>query len=106
MSGRSDSGRRPDTAAVEDGAEEEHAEDVRRARWVATGTGALLSLVGLAAALLRLTGSAPAAVPAAYAFGALVCALAARLGSLGRTRWALWLLIVGVMVMALGDQPD
>jgi VIT1/CCC1 family predicted Fe2+/Mn2+ transporter len=45
-------------------------------------------------------------VPAAYAFGAAVCALAAFLGSRGRTRRALWLLIAGVMVMALGDQFD
>jgi hypothetical protein len=45
-------------------------------------------------------------VPAAYAFGAVVCALASVLGSRGRTRRALWLLIVGVMVMAFGDQFD
>ncbi|MEU2288757.1 hypothetical protein ABZ614_43955 [Streptomyces sp. NPDC013178] len=81
-------------------------EDARRARWTATGTGALLTLAGLAAALLRLTGSAPALVPAAYALGAAVCALAAVLGSRGRTRRALWLLIAGVMIMAVGDQSD
>ncbi|MFH9552405.1 hypothetical protein ACIBAH_10380 [Streptomyces sp. NPDC051445] len=81
-------------------------EDARRARWTATGTGALLTLAGLAASLLRLTGSAPALVPAAYALGAAVCALAALLGSRGRTRRALWLLIAGVMVMAIGDQAD
>ncbi|WP_307624244.1 hypothetical protein [Streptomyces sp. V3I7] len=85
---------------------EELVEDARRARWAAIGTGALLSLAGLAAALLRLTGSAPALVPAAYALGAAVCALAAVLGSRGRTRRALWLLIAGAMVMALGDQFD
>ncbi|MFF9057286.1 hypothetical protein ACF09K_01085 [Streptomyces sp. NPDC014882] len=86
---------------------DEHAgEDARRARWTAAGTGALLTLAGFAAALLRLTGSAPALVPAAYALGAAVCALAALLGSRGRTRRALWLLIVGVMVMAVGDQSD
>jgi hypothetical protein len=56
--------------------------------------------------VLRLTGSAPALVPAAYALGATVCAFAAVLGSRGRTRRALWLLIVGVMVMAVGDQSD
>ncbi|MFL5996967.1 MAG: hypothetical protein ACJ736_22120 [Streptomyces sp.] len=80
--------------------------DARRARWTASGTGALLALAGLAAAALRLSGSAPALVPAAYGLGAGVCALAAVLGSRGRTRRALWLLIAGVMVMALGDQFD
>jgi hypothetical protein len=85
---------------------EDPAEDARRARWTAAGTGALLTLAGLAASLLRLTGSAPALVPGAYAFGAAVCALASVLGSRGRTRRALWLLIVGAMVMALGDQFD
>ncbi|KOV95362.1 hypothetical protein [Streptomyces sp. NRRL B-3648] len=120
MSGRTDSDTGPviaedthDTEGTE-GAEdteageaaEEYAGDARRARWVAGGTGALLCLAGLAAALLRLTGSAPAGVPAAYALGAVVCALAAVLGSRGRTRRALWLLIAGTMVMALGDQFD
>lgn len=82
------------------------AEDARRARWTAAGTGALLALAGLAASTLRLTGSAPALVSAAYAFGAAVCALGSVLGSRGRTRRALWLLVAGVMVMALGDQFD
>ncbi|GAP51944.1 hypothetical protein [Streptomyces azureus] len=82
------------------------AEGARRARWTAAGTGAVLALAGLAAALLRLTRSAPALVPAAYAGGAAVCAGAAVLGSRGRTRRALWLLIAGLMVMALGDQFD
>ncbi|MFC5638743.1 hypothetical protein [Streptomyces bullii] len=82
------------------------AQDARQARWTAAGSGVLLALAGLAAALLRLTGSAPALVPVAYACGAAVCALAAVLGSRGRTRRALWLLIAGVMVMALGDQFD
>ncbi|MFI6374683.1 hypothetical protein [Streptomyces sp. NPDC050546] len=82
-------------------------EDARRARWTAAGTGVLLTLAGLAAALLRLTRpAAPALVPAAYACGAVVCAGAAVLGSRGRTRRALWLLIAGTMVMALGDQFD
>ncbi|MDQ0751479.1 hypothetical protein QF034_005710 [Streptomyces africanus] len=81
-------------------------EGARRARWTAAGTGAALTLAGLAAALLRLTRSAPALVPAAYAGGAAVCAGAAVLGARGRTRRALWLLIAGVMVMALGDQSD
>ncbi|WP_198668492.1 hypothetical protein [Streptomyces triticisoli] len=85
---------------------EDPAQVARRARWTATGTGALLTLAGFAAALLRLTHSAPALVPAAYALGAAVCALATFLGSRGRTRRALWLLIAGVMVMALGDQFD
>nr|BFD82544.1 hypothetical protein StreXyl84_19450 [Streptomyces sp. Xyl84] len=77
----------------------------RRARWVAAGTGALLTLAGLGASLLRLAGSAPARIPAAYAVGAVLCACAAALGHRGRTRRALWLLIAGVMVMALGDEP-
>ncbi|MGW1363694.1 hypothetical protein ACWCQP_40565 [Streptomyces chartreusis] len=78
----------------------------RRARWTAAGSGALLALAGLAAAVLRVTGSAPALVPAAYAFGAGFCAFAAFLGSRGRTRRALWVLVAGVMVMAFGDQFD
>jgi hypothetical protein len=85
---------------------EDPREEARRARWTAAGTGAALTLAGLAAALLRLTRSAPALVPAAYAGGAAVCAAAAVLGSRGRTRRALWLLVAGVMVMALGDQFD
>lgn len=97
MSGRGDS-EIPDVV--------DPAEVARRARWTAAGTGALLALAGLAASVLRATGSAPALVPAAYALGALVCALAAVLGSRGRTRRALWLLIIGAMVMALGDQFD
>ncbi|MFE9019422.1 hypothetical protein ACFYNL_12750 [Streptomyces sp. NPDC007808] len=98
---------------AEDAEDAEDPEDVddpaqvaRRARWTATGTGVLLALAGLAASTLRTAGSAPALVPAAYAFGAAVCALAAFLGSRGRTRRALWLLVAGVMVMALGDQFD
>ncbi|MFC5216303.1 hypothetical protein [Streptomyces coerulescens] len=82
------------------------AQVARRARWTAAGAGALLALAGLAASVLRVAGSAPALVPAAYAFGAGFCALAAFLGSRGRTRRALWLLVAGVMVMALGDQFD
>ncbi|MEF9906548.1 hypothetical protein [Streptomyces sp. P9-A2] len=134
MSGRADSDPSPDTRA-EDADETGHPEDAdetgrgdeaedaghgehdeqgdedaprraRRARWAAVGTGAALALAGVAAALLRLTGSAPALVPAAYACGAGVCALAAVLGSRGRTRRALWLLVAGLMVMALGDQFD
>lgn len=97
----------PDSAGDIAGDDEEYGpDDARRARWTATGTGALLTLAGLAAALLRLTGPAPALVPVAYALGAGVCALAALLGARGRTRRALWLLIAGVMVMALGDQVD
>ena len=89
-----------------EGEYEDAAFDARRARWTATGTGALLALAGLAASTLRLTGPAPALVPGAYAFGAAVCALASVLGARGRTRRALWLLIAGAMVMALGDQFD
>ncbi|MEV8596810.1 hypothetical protein [Streptomyces sp. NPDC052012] len=85
---------------------DEAVQAARRARWISTGTGAVLAVAGLAAALLRLTGDAPPLVPAAYACGAAVCALAGLLGSRGRTRRALWLLIAGLMVMALGDQFD
>ncbi|MFF5980160.1 hypothetical protein ACFY78_15095 [Streptomyces olindensis] len=119
MSGRTDSDTDPEiadsgaTAAQDDDLDDDEPddagdplEDARRARWTAAGTGAALTLAGLAAALLRLTRSAPALVPAAYATGAAVCAGAAVLGSRGRTRRALWLLIAGVMVMALGDQFD
>ncbi|MGW4569042.1 hypothetical protein ACWEN3_44175 [Streptomyces sp. NPDC004561] len=103
MSGRTDSGTDP---AIPEADDVEYVGDARRARWTAAGTGALLTLAGLGAALLRLAGSAPARVPAAYALGAVVCAGAAVLGFRGRTRWALWLLVLGVMVMALGDQTD
>lgn len=115
MSGRGDSeiserneevGKGEEPEEIEELEELEEIEEARRARWTATATGSLLTLAGLAAALLRLTGSAPALVPAAYALGAAVCALAAVLGSRGRTRRALWLLIAGVMVMAFGDQSD
>lgn len=103
MSARTDSDAQD---GIDDEDEEYGPDDARRARWTATVTGALLTLAGLAASLLRLSGSAPALVAAAYALGGAVCALAAFLGSRGRTRRALWLLIVGVMVMALGDQAD
>ncbi|GLW48338.1 hypothetical protein Stsp02_40000 [Streptomyces sp. NBRC 14336] len=94
-----------DADALEE-ADPDEVRDARRARWIAAAAGALLTLAGLAAATLRATGSAPALVPAAYALGALVCALAALLGSRGRTRRALWLLVGGVAVMAFGDQFD
>ncbi|MEU5662378.1 hypothetical protein [Streptomyces longwoodensis] len=106
---RADAGTAPAGPEADVDGEDEHEderEDARRARWTATGTGAVLTLAGLAASLLRLTGSAPALVPAAYALGAAVCALGALLGARGRTRRALWLLIAGVMVMAVGDQSD
>ncbi|MGW5616914.1 hypothetical protein [Streptomyces sp. NPDC003877] len=119
MSGRADSDTDPEIADSETAVERDDAEDLpgeggtedewadaRRARWTAAGTGAALTLAGLAAATLRLTRSAPALVPAAYAAGAAVCAAAAVLGSRGRTRRALWLLVAGAMVMALGDQFD
>ncbi|MFI8088646.1 hypothetical protein ACIF9R_10040 [Streptomyces sp. NPDC086080] len=96
-----------------DGGDAEHAEqgdgvegEAGRARWTAAGAGGVLAVAGVAAALLRNTGSAPALVPAAYACGAAVCGLAAVLGARGRTRRALWLLIGGLLVMALGDQFD
>ena len=104
MSGRTDSDTEPAIAEADDPADE--VSDARRARWIASGTGVLLCLAGLGAALLPLPASAPALVPASDALGALVCAVAAVLGSRGRTRRALWLLIVGTMVMALGDQFD
>ncbi|MFB7503777.1 hypothetical protein [Streptomyces broussonetiae] len=116
MSGRTDSGTEPaiDTGSAKDaeptvGAAQGltgQVTEARRARWLATGTGVLLTLAGLAASLFKLTASAPARVCAAYALGAAVCALAALLGARGRTRRALWLMIVGAMVMALGDQSD
>ncbi|MFI9288867.1 hypothetical protein [Streptomyces werraensis] len=81
-------------------------EQARRARWAAAGTGIVLALAGTAAALLRVSGTAPALVPFAYACGAAVCALAAVLGARGRTRRALWAAVAGVMIMALGDQFD
>ncbi|EPJ42443.1 hypothetical protein STAFG_0494 [Streptomyces afghaniensis 772] len=96
----------PDEELDDEPDDDDPAEGARRARWTAAGTGAALTLAGLSAALLRLTRSAPALVPAAYAGGAAVCAGAAVLGARGRTRRALWLLIAGVMVMALGDQFD
>ncbi|MFD4540563.1 hypothetical protein [Streptomyces bauhiniae] len=123
MSGRTDSVAGPAEAeeaertepVVQDEEDEGYEGDVEdtdfydeagRARRLATGTGALLTLAGVAAALLRLTGPAPALVPTAYATGAAVCAAAALLGARGRTRRALWLLITGTMIMALGDQFD
>ncbi|MFJ8539786.1 hypothetical protein [Streptomyces sp. NPDC093591] len=116
MSGRGDSEiseTREDRTEAPEGERVEELEDVedpaqvaRRARWTAAAAGVLLTLAGLSASAIRATGSAPALVPAAYALGAAVCALAAFLGSRGRTRRALWLLVTGVMVMALGDQFD
>ncbi|MEU5537207.1 hypothetical protein [Streptomyces sp. NPDC020362] len=119
MSGRTDSDTDTDPVIADaddaddaDDVDDDTADDAgdiseaRRARWTAAGTGALLTVAGLAAALLRLTGSAPALVPAAYALGAAVCAFAAFLGFRGRTRRALWLLIAGTMIMAFGDQFD
>ncbi|WP_326720511.1 MULTISPECIES: hypothetical protein [unclassified Streptomyces] len=108
MSGGSDSKARDSEAArdVETHHIEEPAQAARRARWTASGTGALLTLVGLAASALRAVGSTTALVPAAYTSGATVCAVASLLGARGRTRRALWLLIAGLMVMAVGDQFD
>jgi drug/metabolite transporter (DMT)-like permease len=106
MSGRTDSDTDAESVIAEPEDPADQISDARRARWIASGTGVLLTLAGLAAALLRLTGSAAALVSAAYALGAAVCALAAVLGFRGRTRRALWLLIVGTMIMAFGDQFD
>ncbi|MFF4489179.1 hypothetical protein ACFY0F_22240 [Streptomyces sp. NPDC001544] len=121
MSARAGSETRPGTVAVDDtedlvgdladdqgedfADEEDLVEDARRARWTAAGTGALLTLAGVTASLMRLSG-VPAFVPTAYAAGAAVCAFAGVLGAKGRTRRSLWLLIAGTMVMALGDQFD
>ncbi|MEV7994625.1 hypothetical protein AB0O67_22705 [Streptomyces sp. NPDC086077] len=115
MSGRADSETPPETAEAPAEAEQATAAaedagdavgEARRARWAAIGTGGLLAVVGAAASVLRAMDAAPALVPAAYALGAAVCAGAAVLGSRGRTRRALWLLVGGVMVMAFGDQVD
>src|SRR5438105_8730756 len=76
MDGRGDSETSPIPGTTEMHDVADPGEDARRARWTAAGTGALLTLAGLAASLLRATGPAPAIVPAAYAFGALVCASA------------------------------
>jgi len=97
-----------DTVNDEDAedAEDEFSPDARRARWIAAGTGALLTAAGLAAAVLRAVDAAPPLVPLAYASGAAGCALAAVLGSRGRTRRALWLMIAGTALMAVGDQFD
>ncbi|MEU0969747.1 hypothetical protein ABZ357_31685 [Streptomyces sp. NPDC005917] len=107
MTGHVESDTEPEMTEVEaadDG--EDPYEGARRARWTATVTGALLSLMGLTAALMRLGGGVPAPVPAAYAVGSAVCVAAGALGARGRTRRALGLMILGVMVMALGDQFD
>ncbi|GGN75791.1 hypothetical protein GCM10011579_056180 [Streptomyces albiflavescens] len=85
---------------------EDPAQEARRARWTAAGTGALLTLAGLTASALRSTGSATALIPVSYASGAAVCAVASVLGARGRTRRALWLMVAGVMIMAVGDQFD
>ncbi|MCT9007217.1 hypothetical protein N4G66_20455 [Streptomyces rhizosphaerihabitans] len=104
-----------DPAEVQNPAEDQHAEDpdgevqdpdVCRARWTAVGTGVLLTVAGLAASAMRSSGSTTALIPLSYASGAVLCAGASALGAKGRTRRALWLMIVGVMVMAVGDQLD
>lgn len=94
--------REPEARAADD---EDVVEDARRARWVATVTGVLLAVMGVTASSMRLSG-VPGLVPAAYGSGAVVCVLASVLGARGRTRVALWLMILGTMVMALGDQFD
>ncbi|MBW8798362.1 MAG: hypothetical protein JF597_33730 [Streptomyces sp.] len=108
MTAHAESDAEPGTSGVEaaDDEDEDLYEDARRARWTATVTGVLLALMGLTAASMRVGGGVPALVPAAYGSGSAVCVLAGRLGARGRTRWALWLMILGTMVMALGDQFD
>ncbi|MFG2938931.1 hypothetical protein [Streptomyces sp. NPDC048282] len=105
MTAHAESGTEPEMTEVEAADDEDLYEDARRARWTATATGALLALMGLTAALMRLSG-VPGLVPVAYGSGAAVCVAASALGVRGRTRWALWLMILGTMVMALGDQFD
>ncbi|MEU0435368.1 hypothetical protein ABZ153_27695 [Streptomyces sp. NPDC006290] len=90
----------------EDPDHEDQDQEMRRARWTAVGTGALLTVAGLAASAMRSTTSTRALIPLSYASGAVLCAGASVLGAKGRTRRALWLMIVGVMVMAVGDQLD
>ncbi|MER6979485.1 hypothetical protein ABT317_21495, partial [Streptomyces carpinensis] len=91
MNGRADSETHPEISAADDvsatgvqneaeSAPHDDPQDsagvARRARWAASGAGALLTLAGLAASLLRLRDPVPALVPAAYAGGAAVCAWA------------------------------
>ncbi|MFE1286127.1 hypothetical protein [Streptomyces sp. NPDC058751] len=95
----------PDDEARGDEDEDQDPE-VRRARWTAVATGALLTVAGLAASVMRTGGSGTALIPLSYASGAVLCAGASALGARGRTRRALWLMIAGVMVMAVGDQLD
>ncbi|MET8098354.1 hypothetical protein ABZV29_17995 [Streptomyces sp. NPDC005236] len=97
-----DEDRTPAGTAADD---EDQDPEARRARWSAVGTGILLTVAGLAASAMR-TGSGTALIPLSYASGAVLCAGASALGARGRTRRALWLMIVGVMVMAVGDQLD
>ncbi|WP_406440884.1 hypothetical protein OHB00_35255 [Streptomyces sp. NBC_00631] len=108
MTAHAESDAEPGTPGVEaaDDEDDDLYEDARRARWTATVTGVLLALMGLTATSMRVGGGVPALVPAAYGSGAAVCVLAGALGARGRTRWALWLMILGTMVMALGDQFD
>ncbi|MFD5819743.1 hypothetical protein [Streptomyces sp. NPDC127038] len=91
---------------AEDPDDDDQDPEARRARWTAVGTGALLTLAGLAASVLRTSVSGTALIPLSYASGAVLCAGASALGARGRTRRALWLMIAGVMVMAVGDQLD
>ncbi|MEU4084883.1 DUF308 domain-containing protein [Streptomyces aureus] len=85
---------------------DEYDPQARRARWTAVATGVLLAVAGLAASVMRTSVSGTALIPLSYAAGAVLCAGASALGAKGRTRRALWLMIVGVMVMAVGDQLD
>ncbi|MFF3890526.1 hypothetical protein [Streptomyces sp. NPDC001914] len=108
---RTPEARDPDPAEREDQGEDQDEDqgddpEARRARWTAVGTGVLLTVAGLAASVMRTGGSGTALIPLSYASGAVLCAGASVLGAKGRTRRALWLMIVGVMVMAVGDQLD
>ncbi|MET8857801.1 hypothetical protein [Streptomyces sp. NPDC004579] len=96
----------PEDEDQDEDQDEDEDPEVRRARWTAIGTGVLLTVAGLAASVMRTGGSGSALIPLSYASGAVLCAGASALGARGRTRRALWLMIAGVMVMAVGDQLD
>ncbi|MEU6275596.1 hypothetical protein ABZ871_24750 [Streptomyces populi] len=97
---------RDDEDEDRDDEDEDQDPEARRARWTAVATGVLLTVAGLAASAMRTAGSGTALIPLSYASGAVLCAGASALGARGRTRRALWLMIAGVMVMAVGDQLD
>ena len=58
MTGHAESDTEPEITEVEAADDDEDLfEDARRARWTATVTGALLALMGVTAALMRLSGA-------------------------------------------------